>query len=435
VKNIYLNQGKHVYLSEYNIIVNREIEKQFHKYEKNRRVEVADQEITEEYLGFRVSKLQQLIFQVTQNCNLRCKYCIYGGSYENERKLSQKRLSFEIARKSMDYLSDIFINRVNKNFVLGFYGGEPTLEFKLIEDIVAYSKKVFPHFDLNYVMTTNMTNLTDEMIHFFVSEDFNLVVSLDGPKENHDEKRVFANGNGSFEIIMDNLKKIKRYAPDYFANNISIELVYSPDLSFTRVYDFFRNNELVKNLRLLLNSVGKYNTSYYTKYPYDNEKVKEQIKKVVKITREKLKNKQDLVPFERSMLRGVRVIKHGLAKKNLSTRANTCLFDDRLFVDSEGNFHVCERINESFPIGNVRDGFDFGKMKKMLKGFVDLIKKECLDCEIRSLCNKCFTAFAGKNRFEIPEGYCEDRKYEIKKNLENFIKISLDEGEIRAYEN
>ena len=27
--------------------------------------------------------IRQLILQVTQNCNLRCKYCVYSGSYVN----------------------------------------------------------------------------------------------------------------------------------------------------------------------------------------------------------------------------------------------------------------------------------------------------------------------------------------------------------------
>lgn len=38
-----------------------------------------------------------MTLQVTQNCNLRCKYCVYSGSYSN-RVHSNKRMSFETAK-------------------------------------------------------------------------------------------------------------------------------------------------------------------------------------------------------------------------------------------------------------------------------------------------------------------------------------------------
>ena len=44
--------------------------------------------------------MQQLILQLTQNCNLRCKYCVYSGSYKN-RVHTNKRMTFEIAKKQL----------------------------------------------------------------------------------------------------------------------------------------------------------------------------------------------------------------------------------------------------------------------------------------------------------------------------------------------
>ena len=46
--------------------------------------------------------MQQLILQLTQNCNLRCKYCVYSGSYKN-RVHTNKRMTFEIAKEAIDY--------------------------------------------------------------------------------------------------------------------------------------------------------------------------------------------------------------------------------------------------------------------------------------------------------------------------------------------
>lgn len=76
--------------------------------------------------------------QVTQGCNLRCKYCAYSGNYDN-RVHSGKRISKETAFKAIDFL---FAHSVDRERVsLGFYGGEPLLELDLIKECVEYAKK------------------------------------------------------------------------------------------------------------------------------------------------------------------------------------------------------------------------------------------------------------------------------------------------------
>lgn len=71
-----------------------------------------------------------VILQVTQNCNLRCEYCVYSGSYIN-RVHTNKRMSFETAVKTIDFLA---AHSLNCNEVsIGFYGGEPLLEIELIK--------------------------------------------------------------------------------------------------------------------------------------------------------------------------------------------------------------------------------------------------------------------------------------------------------------
>lgn len=109
--------------------------------------------------------LRQLILQVTQNCNLRCKYCVYSGSYVN-RTHTKKRMSFEIAKQAVDFY---FAHNTNKDAgVISFYGGEPLLEMELIKKIVVYSEKLYEGKELRFNMTSNATLLTDEIADFFV---------------------------------------------------------------------------------------------------------------------------------------------------------------------------------------------------------------------------------------------------------------------------
>ena len=45
------------------------------------------------------TELDTLILESTQNCNLRCFYCIYGGSYIGERTHRALNMDLDTARK------------------------------------------------------------------------------------------------------------------------------------------------------------------------------------------------------------------------------------------------------------------------------------------------------------------------------------------------
>lgn len=55
----------------------------------------------EKYL--KVSGFQQLTIVVTENCNYRCKYCSYSGEYDNQRQHNNSMMSFDTAKKAIDY--------------------------------------------------------------------------------------------------------------------------------------------------------------------------------------------------------------------------------------------------------------------------------------------------------------------------------------------
>lgn len=89
---------------------------------------------------------------IIQECNLRCTYCYgEGGEYQDKGKMS-----LEIAKKSIDFL---IANTKNKNLLVCFLGGEPMMNFQLIQDVVTYceeyEKKQELHF--RYTITTNGT--------------------------------------------------------------------------------------------------------------------------------------------------------------------------------------------------------------------------------------------------------------------------------------
>jgi radical SAM protein with 4Fe4S-binding SPASM domain len=98
------------------------------------------------------------------------------------------------------------------------------------------------------------------------------------------------------------------------------------------------------------------------------------------------------------------------------------MFDDRLYLDSCGRFHICEKMNHTFPIGDVVSGFDFKRMESIVKEFTSVVKKNCLDCNIRFLCKRCYVTFGGSGVFDVDPEFCKNQKESITSNLERYIQ-------------
>lgn len=92
-----------------------------------------------------LANVNNVVFQVTHQCNLNCVYCCYGDLYDHaDMNTRNNSMSFEQAKKVIDYLVDCWNSDLNLsqggNIMFGFYGGEPLVNFELIEQIVKYAK-------------------------------------------------------------------------------------------------------------------------------------------------------------------------------------------------------------------------------------------------------------------------------------------------------
>ena len=68
----------------------------------------------------------------------------------------------------------------------------------------------------------------------------------------------------------------------------------------------------------------------------------------------------------------------------------SCLSEmDHCFIDCDGNIAPCERLCESFRIGNVRTGIDDSLRVEYNKRFEVLLNSRCNDCWAQRLCNVC----------------------------------------------
>ena len=137
------------------------------------------------------------IIHLTQCCNLRCKYC-----YENK---NEKEISF----KNIQQLIDNEINEKREYVVLTFYGGEPLLKKDLIYDTINYIKSKKSKTKFYFGMTTNGTLLDEQFIKYIEQNNFlNIAYSFDGLEETQNLNRLTLKGEGTFDIVEKNAKKL-----------------------------------------------------------------------------------------------------------------------------------------------------------------------------------------------------------------------------------
>jgi uncharacterized protein len=425
-KSLRIFHNQYLYCPNTNTLINKEIEDIYFKYAaQSRNVSLEAIPVDRETIQRNIKRLKQIIIETCQDCSLNCLYCIFGSNkYFYTRKQSSLKISYDIAKNAIDYIYNFICNRKKKELSIGFYGGEPLLNFQVIKKIVEYSKKKFKNWSLIFTVTTNCTVLNDDIIYFLIKNNFKTLISLDGPAENHDAKRVFPDGSGSFDIVIKNIKKIRSINPHYYQDMVTFSIVYSKDLSLKKLYHFFKSNELVKKNFSNFGYVTDSDTTYYEHYSYNPHRLKRDRKYVFNKILKQIREKQELSPIETNF-----IIEHSILKKALNARSfnvlsSTCYYEERLFVSADGKFHFCEKINDKFPIGSVENGFDYPRMIEIVNEYISVIKKYCAKCELRFICMRCYANLARNGYFEIDKEFCDNAKYSIKKMFEELIQIN-----------
>lgn len=156
-------------------------------------------------------EVKALCLHICHDCNLRCRYCFADeGAYHSRREF----MSLETAKKAIDFLIENSGNR--KILETDFFGGEPLMNFDVVKETVYYAKERAAARGKKFLftLTTNGLLLKDDIAKFLNEEMENVVLSLDGRKEVHDEVRKTANGKGSFDLVIENLKNFVKIRGD-----------------------------------------------------------------------------------------------------------------------------------------------------------------------------------------------------------------------------
>jgi len=189
------------------------------------------------------SERMQLILNVTEACNFRCSYCVYGQQGVHRRGHSSRDMEWNIARRAIDEFLESCHDAKAK--VISFYGGEPLLNFQLIRKCVLYVQNERGRKDIRFAMTTNGSLLNGRVGDFLAANQFGLVVSLDGPEVIHDRHRRYSDDRPTWSDVTSNLRIFLEKHPEYKSNNkLTFASVISPPTTFCELHDFFKEYPL-----------------------------------------------------------------------------------------------------------------------------------------------------------------------------------------------
>lgn len=329
-----------------------------------------------------IGSAKTITFIVTKDCQLACRYCYLVGKNSNEI------MSFDIAKKAIDYILDHREIFCEDSIIWEFIGGEPFLEIDLIDQICDYLKiqmfdKNHPWFNsYRFSFATNGINYRTKKVQNFIRKNLrhlSVGITIDGTKAKHDLNRIWKGSDrGSYEDVV---------------KNISLWLSQFPEAS-TKVTISSADIPFIKESVLHLYDLG--------------------IKEVnINCVFEDVWNDGDDQIFEHQLMElADAIIDNDLYLDHVCSfymehigkpldpvfdNQNWCGSGKMLSIDSKGNYYPCTRFaqyslrsKKAWIIGNVDKGIDSNK----LRAFLALNRKvqstsECFDCEVANGCAWC----------------------------------------------
>lgn len=288
--------------------------------------------------------MKYLILKITNRCNLNCIYCYT--SSKNEIK----DMDFKTAKNSIDYILSDDADKLK----IQFTGGEPLLNFDLIEKVIKYCNKNYNDKNISYAVQTNGTLLNNKLIEKIKELHLKVGISIDGIEVN-DILRPYKNKNKSSSTL-DTLRGI------YLLNEHKIPFGITTVITN-------KNLPFIKEFVEYLVSLGVKSISF------DLLKIKR---------KEHLK----LMPNEEDFNKILKELNnYPIYIKNLQRRPNNiyCFLNtgDLLFVNEVGDIYPCPTLEGYFYMGNINN--------ENIKESINIFKVKC---------NKCFAREYLFNKFK-----------------------------------
>lgn len=370
--------------------------------------------ITSSMIKNSLANLNQLVFEVTDACNLQCKYCGYRELYDDYDQRGAQMMRFEEAKKIIDYLIDIWDNSVqeftNREIYISFYGGEPLLNMKLVKEIINYVENCQVHNRTIYFSMTTNAMLLKQHMDYLVEKKVSLLISLDGNEWNN-SYRLTKDGKNSFERNISNVDALKEKYPEYFDKHVGFNAVLHNRNSVEEIFTFIKNRYGKAPRISPLNTIGirPDKKDEFERMYKDATQSLHQSKNYEHILNEMFMNTGEYNMLATFLMQYNQNVYH--TYNNLFTTikpsnfipTGTCIpFSRKMFVTVNGKILPCERIGQQYGMGCVKPCSPVNLSLENIAGYynrcLDKLRDQCRTCYRTQSCSQCMFSI---DRFDI----------------------------------
>lgn len=347
----------------------------------------------------------QITFEVTEKCNLSCVYCGYGKLYQNKGLRHDRNMPASKALMFLEYIKNLwdegFLTSTNHVLNISFYGGEPLMNFQLIQDVINYIENELSSYPVSFIysMTTNAL-LIKKYIDYIVSKNFRLLISLDGD-ERGTSLRLYKNGSPAFGDIISSIDLVQSKYPEYFENHVEFNSVLNSRTSVDGIIKYIQNKyHKVPSISEINtdgvdpNMMSEFNDIYLDKW--DSMMDMEQKEN----NPDNFLNNPHFERIARYIIGHSPFVYHGYNEllfnsqnKRKEIPTGTCFpFSKKTFITVTGNIMPCEKIGYNYSIGKITDeivSLDYDAIADIYNKYYEIANKRCKYCKEQRACLTC----------------------------------------------
>jgi uncharacterized protein len=181
----------------------------------------------------------------TLQCNFACDYC-FQGDHGDYNKFAEK-MSLETASKVIDWIEERMDALRPEKFVLTLFGGEPLLNMPVAYYLAERCRDLCTERGIQpgVSLITNGLLLTPEVVDRLVACGlYGIKITLDGDRETHNRMRPLRGRQGTFDKIIDNVRRVAHKVPITIGGNFDES---SAD-TYPALLDFLRQQEFADKI-------------------------------------------------------------------------------------------------------------------------------------------------------------------------------------------
>lgn len=319
--------------------------------------------------------IDTVVLNVNTGCNLSCTYCY---KEDLDTPSAGRRMDLDTAKASIEML--LKESPDLPRYTVVFFGGEPLSNRKLIETMVEYCELRFGALgkQVEFVMTTNATLLTEEIVDWLDAHRFGLSVSIDGPRSIHDLNRRTVGGAGTYDVVR---RKVDMLLGRYRSRPIGARVTLTSGVTdIEGIWDHLFNELGFAEVGFAPVTSGQLDT-----FNLQPDELAQVFANMKALGRRYLAAALEHRNIGFSNLHQLITDLHEGHKKSLPCGAGLKM----LAVDHNGDLNLCHRFTGSTlpTFGNVRDGVAQTQLNDFLSQRLERSGTGCETCRIRNLCS------------------------------------------------